>query len=66
MYKDLFTAEMRKLGYTLKDIRELIGAKYPTVYTRLDSPETFRVAELRALHKAGFSIDVTFNLILNK
>jgi hypothetical protein len=66
MYKDLFTAEMRNLSYSLKDICELIGAKYPTVYKRLDSPETFRVAELRALHAAGFSLDVTFNLIVNK
>ncbi len=58
MFKIYFKNEMKRLGFKLGDICDLLDMSRPTLNTRLENPKTFQVGEIDKLKQNNFVLPI--------
>ncbi len=64
LFKLFFKAELKRLGLRKKDVASYLKIQMPTLKTRVENPDIFKIKEIKDLKEMGFCADTMLNLII--
>tara|TARA_R100000231_G_scaffold95328_1_gene71503 strand:- start:549 stop:761 length:213 start_codon:yes stop_codon:yes gene_type:complete len=65
LFELFFKAELKRLKLRKKDVAEGLAIQMPTLKTRVEDPDLFKITEIKNLREMGFDTDTMLNLIIN-